>query len=92
MDHVRAASSNQAAHMRYLLLATAVMMVMLPGLARAQENEANKDPYKLMLEREAKERVENEKSYNEQMKRLKAQAPTKTNSDPWKTVRPADKH
>ena len=77
--------------MRYLLLAAAVIIPMLGGSASAQqENEANKDPYKLMLEREANERKENERAYNEQMKRLKAQNPTQTSSDPWKKVRPAD--
>jgi hypothetical protein len=77
--------------MRHLLLAAALLVATLQVPARAQQDQANQDPYKLMLEREAKERAENEKSYNEQMKRLKAQAPTKTNADPWKTVRPTDK-
>ena len=81
--------SNQANTMRYLL-AAAVTMAMLVGPAHAQENEANKDPFKLKIEREEKERADNEKAYNIQMKRLKEQAPTETNTDPWKKVRPAD--
>jgi hypothetical protein len=91
MDHGREASSNQAASMRYPIFAAMVMVTVLAGRAHAQNDvdPANKDPYKLMLEREANERKENEKAYNEQMKRLKAQSPTQTNSDPWKKVRPA---
>jgi len=65
-------------------------MAMLMGLAHAQENEANKDPFKLKIEREERERAENERDYNAQMKRLKAQSPAQTSSDPWKKVRPAD--
>ena len=80
------------------LFASVVMMAMLAGPAYSQKgmgsgagevNSANKDPFKLMLEREQKERDENEKAYNAQMKRLKGQEATPTNSDPWKNVRPA---
>jgi len=82
--------------MRYLLAAAVLMMAMLAGPAYAQlsnggsqdTNEANKDPLQLQYEREKREREQTEKSYNETMKRLKTQAPTKTNSDPWKIVRP----
>jgi hypothetical protein len=71
------------------------MMAMLAGPAYSQQkggnydvDPANKDPLQLQYEREQREREQNEKSYNETMKRLKTQAPTKTNSDPWKIVRP----
>jgi hypothetical protein len=75
--------------MRYLFVA-AVTMAMLTGPAYSQMNMGpDKDPLALKYEREDKERAENEKAYNETMKRLKKQAPATTNSDPWKTVRPA---
>lgn len=74
--------------MRYLV-AAAVTMAMLAGPAYSQMNLGpEKDPLMLKYERQDKERAENEKAYNETMKRLKSQAPAATNSDPWKTVRP----
>jgi hypothetical protein len=77
--------------MRYFL-AAAIMMAMLKGPAYAQfKTGDDKTPLDYMYEREAKEKEENEKAYNAQMKRLKIQAPATTNSDPWKTVRPAEK-
>ncbi len=83
--------------MRYVFAAF-VMMAMLAGPAYSQKgssgggevNPANKDPYKLMLEREQAARDENERAYNAQMKRLKAQGATPASSDPWKAVRPVD--
>ncbi len=75
--------------MRYLF-AAAVTMAVLAGPAYAQMSTgADKTPLQLKYEREDKERAENEKAYNDTMKRLKSQRPTTTNSDPWKTVRPA---
>jgi hypothetical protein len=75
--------------MKYLF-AAAVTMAMLAGPAYAQMSMgADKTPLQLKYEREDKERAENEKAYNDTMKRLKAQAPTKSSSDPWKSVRPA---
>lgn len=87
--------------MRYRLaryrFAAAVMLAMLAGPAYAQRGGSaanlgdtpNKDPLQLQYEREDRERAQNEKSYNETMKRLKSQAPAKSSSDPWKIVRPA---
>jgi hypothetical protein len=43
----------------------------------------------LKYEREDNEKKENEKAYNETMKRLKAQGPATTKNDPWSGVRPA---
>jgi hypothetical protein len=75
--------------MRYLF-AAAVTMAMLGGPAYSQMSMGpEKDPLQLKYEREDKERAENERAYNETMKRLKKQAPATTNSDPWKIVRPA---
>lgn len=76
--------------MRYLFT-VAMTMAMLAGPAYAQMNMGpEKNPLKLKYEREDKERAENEKAYNDTMKRLKSQGPAQTNSDPWKTVRPTN--
>ena len=74
--------------MRYLL-ATAMTMAMLAGPAYSQfnPNGQSKDPLTLKYEREDNERKENEKAYNETMKRLKAQQPA-AKADPWSGVRP----
>lgn len=77
--------------MRYLV-ATAVAMMVFAGPARAQfdMNAGNKTPTQLHFEKIENERLENEKAYNAQMKRLKGQNPTDLKRDPWSTVRPAD--
>jgi len=65
-------------------------MAMLSGPAYSFDmNGETKDPLTLKYEREAKERADAEKAYNDQMKRLKAQAPTKAKVDPWSGVRPS---
>ena len=75
--------------MRYLF-AAAVTMAMVAGPARAQMSMgAEKTPLQQKYEAEDRARVENERAYNETMKRLKTQAPAQTSNDPWKTVRPA---
>jgi hypothetical protein len=76
--------------MRYLL-AAAMMTAMLTGPAYAQFNVEgqSKDPLALKYEREDAEKKENEKAYNETMKRLKKQQPTNAKNDPWSGVRPA---
>jgi hypothetical protein len=75
--------------MRYLF-AAAMTMAMLMDPAHSQMNMgAEKTPFQLKNEREDREKAENEKAYNATMKRLKSQAPSTTNSDPWKTVRPS---
>jgi hypothetical protein len=72
------------------LVATAMTLAMLSGAAYSFEmNGESKDPLTLKYEREARERADAEKAYNDQMKRLKAQAPTKAKVDPWSNVRPA---
>ena len=67
-------------------------MAMLTGPAYSQfnPNGQSKDPLTLKYEREDNERKENEKAYNETMKRLKMQAPPTTKNDPWSGVRPAE--
>jgi hypothetical protein len=78
------------ATMRYLL-AAAMTMAMLTGPAYSQFNTSggSKDPLTLKYEREDNEKKENEKAYNETMKRLKTQQPTNAKVDPWSGVRPA---
>ena len=75
--------------MRYLL-AVAMTTAMLTGPAYSQfnPNGQSKDPLTLKYEREDNERKENEKAYNETMKRLKMQQPA-AKADPWSGVRPA---
>ena len=83
------AFSNQAATMRYLF-AAAMTMAMLAGPAHAQFTMgADKTPLDLKYEREDQEKAENERAYNETMKRLKKEPAAKNDKDPWKTVRPA---
>lgn len=76
--------------MRYIV-AAAMTMAMLAGPAHAQlsMNSREKDPLTLKYEREENERKENEKAYNDTMKRLKGQAPATVKNDPWSKVRPA---
>jgi hypothetical protein len=65
-------------------------MAMLSGPAYSLDmNGESKDPLTLKYEREAREKADAERDYNAQMKRLKAQAPTKAKVDPWSNVRPA---
>lgn len=74
--------------MRYLFAAAVAMTIAGPAHAQFNVSGDSKDPLQLKYEREEKEKAENERAYNETMKRLKMQAPAKTSSDPWKTVRP----
>ena len=72
-------------------LAAAMTMAMLTGPAFAQfdPNKGQKDPLTLKYEKEENDRKENERAYNETMKRLKKQQPTNAKVDPWSGVRPA---
>jgi len=47
-----------------------------------------KTPLDLQYEKERIEQQENERAYNEQMKRMKSQGPA-AKADPWAGVRPA---
>ena len=65
------------------------MTAALVAPAAAQMSQGNqKTPLQLMYEKEAQDQKANEQAYNEQMKRLKSQAPAAKN-DPWAGVRPA---
>jgi len=80
--------------MKQVLAATAVMVVMasLAGPAAAQKMMSqgnNKTPLQLQYEREKLEQEENERAYNEHMKRSKTTSPT-AKTDPWAGVRPAN--
>lgn len=46
-----------------------------------------KTPLDLQYEKERQDQQENERAYNEQMKRMKTQSPA-AKSDPWAGVRP----
>jgi hypothetical protein len=79
--------------MRYVFAAAFIiatvftMVASAPSYAQLGSTAPEKTPLDLLYERQQKEREENEKAYNAQMKRLKAQGPTTTSSDPWKGVR-----
>jgi hypothetical protein len=89
MRYVRAAAILRAAFAAAILSMVVGSGLLFPAPTRAQISTApEKTPLDLMYERQDKERKENESAYNQQMKRLKAQGPATTNSDPWKTVRP----
>jgi hypothetical protein len=73
------------------ILAAAAIMLALVAPAAAQMVQGNtKTPLQLQYEREAQDQQANERAYNDQMKRLKAQAPTNAKTDPWAGVRPAN--
>ncbi|MEA3026557.1 MAG: hypothetical protein QOF91_1842 [Alphaproteobacteria bacterium] len=74
--------------MRYVFAAAMAMAIAGPAYAQFNVSGESKDPLQLKYEREEKEKIENERAYNETMKRLKTQAPAKVSADPWKTVRP----
>jgi hypothetical protein len=72
------------------ILAMSAMIGMLAGPAYSQlnMNSGHKTPLQLKYEKEDLEKKESERAYNEQMKRLKSQAPTPSQHDPWAGVRP----
>lgn len=74
--------------MRYLYTMAMMAALVVPASAQFSTGK-EKTPLELQYEREDAERKENERLYNDQMKRLKAQAPTRTNNDPWSKVRSA---
>jgi hypothetical protein len=79
---------NQAAVMRYLYAMAMMAALVVP--ASAQFSQGNqKTPLQLQYEKQEADQKENERLYNEQMKRLKAQAPARTSNDPWSKVRSA---
>jgi hypothetical protein len=70
------------------VLAAAAMMAALVAPAASQMSQGNqKTPLDLQYERERIDQLNNERAYNDQMKRLKSQTTTK--ADPWAGVRPA---
>jgi hypothetical protein len=76
--------------MRHFFAATAILMALSAGMAQAQMSvgsQKQKTPLDLKYDREEAEQKENERAYNDQMKRLKTQGPAATSSDPWKGVR-----
>ena len=75
--------------MRYVFAVAMLATLASPVYAQFSSNSAQKTPLQLQYEREEAEQKENERQSNIQMKRLKAQAPATTTSDPWRKVRPA---
>jgi len=73
------------------VLAAATIVTALAAPAFAQMSQGNqKTPLELLYEKERLDQQANEKAYNDQMKRLKAQQPTTSKVDPWSGVRPAN--
>ena len=76
------------------ILAAAAMIALLAAPATAQMGSRSgagqmqqPTPLDLQYEKERQEQRENERAYNEQMKRLKSQGPATTKVDPWAGVR-----
>jgi hypothetical protein len=73
-------------------LAALAVMGMLAGPAYSQISKGGggeKSPLQLQYEKDERDRKENERAYEEQMKRLRSQAPAPATRDPWAGVRPA---
>ena len=74
------------------ILAMSVMMGMLAGPAYSQMGMGGggqKTPLQLKYEKEDQDKKDSERAYDEQMKRLRSQAPTPSQRDPWAGVRSA---
>jgi Ni/Co efflux regulator RcnB len=74
------------------VIAVAAWMAALAAPALAQFSggqESQKTPLQQQYEREERDQRENEKAYNDQMRRMKAQKPA-AKSDPWAGVRSSD--
>jgi len=71
-----------------VVLASALVLAILIGPVRAQisSNAPQMDPLQLQYEAERRDRLENERKYNETMKHIRTPAPT-TKADPWRGVR-----
>ncbi|WP_157100323.1 hypothetical protein [Rhodoplanes sp. Z2-YC6860] len=71
------------------IIAAAAWMAALAAPAFAQfsgAQEGQKTPLQQQYERQERDQKENEKAYNDQMRRMKAEKPT-AKSDPWAGVR-----
>jgi hypothetical protein len=72
------------------IIVASVMMAMLVGPVHSQMGGSKeKTPLELKYEKDELDRKQNEKAYEDQMKRLKSQAPVAGKRDPWAGVRPA---
>jgi hypothetical protein len=75
--------------MRIVLL-TAIALAVLANPARAQVSTgAEKTPLQYKYEAEDQARKDNEKAYDETMRRIRSTGPA-PKTDPWRNVRPAD--
>jgi hypothetical protein len=79
---------------RVLAAAALIAVLVTPAAAQmgsrsgAGQQQREKTPLDLQYEKERIEQQENERAYNEQMKRMKTQGPA-AKTDPWAGVRPA---
>lgn len=77
--------------MRYVFAVAMLTTLVSPVYAQfSGGGDGQKTPLQLKYEKEEAEQRENERQYNIQMKRLKAQPPAATSNDPWKKVRSKD--
>jgi hypothetical protein len=69
-----------------VLLAVVLALLFLAGPVSVRLSHAEMDPWQLKLETERRERIQNEKTYNETMKRIRStgEIPKK---DPWSKMR-----
>jgi hypothetical protein len=77
--------------MKRVIVAAATMAALAsPAFAQfSGAQEGQKTPLQQQYEREERDQKENEKAYNDQMRRMKTQKPT-AKSDPWAGVRSSD--
>jgi hypothetical protein len=69
-----------------VLSALLFVMLCLASPISLQRAAAQMDPYQLMLETERRARIENEKKYDETMKRIRSGEPA-AKKDPWSKIR-----
>jgi hypothetical protein len=73
---------------RILAMSVTIGMLTGPAYSQMNMNSGHKTPLQLKYEKEELDKKESERTYNEQMKRLRSQAPTPSQNDPWAGVRP----
>lgn len=74
--------------MKRVLVVAVIAAFATPAVAQMSQG-AQKAPLDLQYERERQDQQANERAYNDQMKRLKAQTPA-AKVDPWAGVRPTN--
>jgi hypothetical protein len=69
-----------------VLLTFVLALLFLAGPISIRNSLAQMDPWQLKLETERRERIENERTYNETMKHIRSKGPI-PKKDPWGGVR-----